>query len=215
MFYKNRTQIYYQTITLLMSLAENILNTILVWLIYKNIHNSLIMSLVTFTSYFPMFISVLFIYLADKINPIKQAYINNIISYLICLLLCVTLLFNFKITTYVTILLIIQFIFSYIKTINKIIYNKIIKILFKLQEREKVIQFGWSVNQISQIISNLISNFLIIYNLDKISFILVGIIYFVNLICSIFLFQKNKNLKENTLLTTTPNKVKDKNFFFG
>lgn len=208
MNYKYKKQTYYQLTVILTSISENIQNTILLWFIYKNIHNPLFVSLVSFVSYFPMFVSVLFISLADLIHPIKQTYINNILSLILCLLICFLFFLNFNIKTYILLLLLIQLIFSSIRTSNKIIYNKSIKYLFNSKEREKTIQLSYSTTQIVQTISNFINNFIIVYNLNKLSFIFISFNYLLNLIFSFLLF------RDSTKEVSQEKKINN-NFFFG
>ncbi len=191
--YKNR--INYQTIITLLSVAENIQNVILTWLLYKYINNTIAISLLTFVNYFPTFLSIVtLILIADVINPIIQFYVGNII--LIISYLSIFFLFNIKLNIYYYIyfILFIQMIFSFIKASNKVFTNKFVKIFFKKKKREKIIQISFTVIQFFQSLGSLIGNIFIIFDYTLHSFIFISGIYLINLLYSIYLFKSNKHL---------------------
>ncbi len=192
MFWESK-QIKYQLTIILVSLAESIENTILIWLVYNTTKSSLAVSLITFANYFPMFISAItFIFIVDYINPIKQYYLNNIIFLIISL--GIFFVFFLKINIYLCLLFvfILQMIYSTTRTINKTNSNKIIKLLFKQNIGNKIIQISFSITQIFQTLGNFIGNLFILNNITLYGFIFISIFYLLSCILSLKLLQKNE-----------------------
>ncbi len=197
MFWKSK-QIQYQLTVILISLAESIENTILIWLIYNYTNSSLAVSLITFANYFPMFISAItLIFIVDSINPIRQYYLNNIIFLIISL--NIFLVFFLKISIYwcLSLIFILQMIYSTTRTINKTNSNKIIKLLFKQNIGNKIIQISFSITQIFQTLGNFLGNLFILNNITIYGFIIINIFYLINCILA---FKISKNSKKYLII---------------
>ncbi len=193
MFIKINKQVNYQINISLLSMSESIQNIFLTWLIYKYTNNSLAISLITFVNYFPMFIyAITYIFIADLINPIYQFNITNYCLLInSSLIILFSLLIKKNISIYIFILFILQITFSCTKILNKIILNKILKIIFQVYEIEKTIQISFSVIQIFQTIGNFIGNIFIINNYILLGFICIFVLYIINLLFS-YILLKNK-----------------------
>ncbi len=187
--------INYQIINILISLIECTQNTILVWLVYRYTYSSFAISLMNFSNYFPMVISIFtFIYIADNINPLYQNYINNLLSFLISFLIFLLFLFKPKINIFLLLIFILQISFSFIRTLNKTNFNKITKILFKKKERNKILKISLSIIQVSQTLGNLIGNLFILNNIPLFGFIFTCLIYIINSFISYILWKKYKKV---------------------
>ncbi len=192
MFWESK-QIKYQLTIILVSLAESIENTILVWLVYNYTNSSLAVSLITFANYFPMFISAMtFIFIVDTMNPIQQYYWNNIIFLIISLGIFFVFLLKFNINLCLFLVFILQMIYSTTRTINKTNSNKIIKLLFKQNIGNKILQISFSITQIFQTLGNFIGNLFILNNITLYGFIFISIFYLFSSILSLKLFQNSK-----------------------
>lgn len=211
MFWESK-QLKYQLTIILVSLAESVENTILVWLVYNYTNSSLAVSLITFANYFPMFISAMtFIFIVDSMNPIKQYYWNNVIFLIISLGIFFVFFLKFNINLCLFLVFILQMIYSTTRTINKTNSNKIIKLLFKQNVGNKIIQISFSITQIFQTLGNFIGNLFILNNITLYGFIFISIFYLLSCILSLKLFdnsekyflmkekKKNKNNKDTKL----------------
>ncbi len=216
MFLKNK-QLKYQITVILISFAESIENTVLVWLVYNHTHNSLAVSLITFANYFPMFISALtFIFIVDSINPIYQYYLNNIIFLIISLGIFIIFFLNININLCLFLVFILQMIYSTIRTINKTNSNKIIKLLFKKNIGNKIIQISFSITQIFQTLGNFIGNIFILNNITLHGFIFISIFYFISSLLSFQIFQNSEKyllIKEKEKNTKKKNNNLNFNWF--
>ncbi len=192
MFWDNK-QIKYQLTIILVSLAESIENTILVWLVYNYTNSSLAVSLITFANYFPMFISAItFVFIVDSIDPIQQYYWNNIIFLIISLGIFFVFLLKLNINLCLFIVFILQMIYSTTRTINKTNSNKIIKLLFKQNIGNKILQISFSITQIFQTLGNFIGNLFILNNITLYGFIFISIFYLFSCFLSLKLSQNSK-----------------------
>ncbi len=192
MFWESK-QIKYQLTIILISLAESIENTILVWLVYNYTKSSLAVSLITFANYFPMFISAItFVFIVDSINPIKQYYLNSIIFLIISLGIFFVFFLKININLCLLLVFILQMIYSTTRTINKTNSNKIIKLLFKQDIGNKIIQISFSITQIFQTLGNFVGNLFILNNITLYGFIFISIFYFLSCILCFKLLQNNE-----------------------
>ncbi len=198
----------YQLITMLISLVESMQNTILMWLIYQYTKSPLAVSLITFSMYFPMVISsVTFISIIDKINPLYQNYIGNLISCVISFLIYIIFIIKPNINLFIFLIFWLQIIFSFIKVFNKTNFNKINKILFKKKKRNKMLKISLSIIQLFQTAGNIIGNLFVANNIPLIGFLLSSIIYAINFILSYILFKKYKNILIFKKLKNNNNKL--------
>ncbi len=195
---KNKNINYYFT-NIIISITECIQNTILVWMIYNYTNNLYSLSLISFSNYFPMVISITLISIADNINPLYQYYINNILSLIISFLIFLLFLIKPNINIFLIILFILQISFSFIRTLNKINFNKITKILFKKKYRYKTLKMLLSLIQISQTIGNIIGSLFIAQNIPLWGFIFTCFMYFITLFFSYYLWKKYQNVFLNKI----------------
>ncbi len=198
-FLKNN-QINFQCTVIFTALAESLSNIILVWLIYNYTHDPFAISLITFTNYLPMILSVItFIFIADLINPLYQYYINNLLFLFISLGIFLSFYFKTNILICTIMVCILQIIYSVVRTTNKTNSNKIIKLLFDQETGNKVIQASFSIVQICQTLGNLIANLFIINNSGLYGFLLIIIFYFICYFLSYNLYINNNKyfIKKN------------------
>ncbi len=189
----NIKQIQYQITIILISFSESIENTILVWLVYNYTKSSIAVSLITFANYFPMFISIItLIFIIDSINPIYQYYLNNILFLIISLGIFLIFSLNININLCLFLVFILQMIYSTIRTINKTNSNKIIKLLFKKNIGNKVIQISFSITQIFQTLGNFIANIFILKNITLYGFTFINIFYLISSLLSFNIYKNNK-----------------------
>ncbi len=206
------TRIKYQFMVILLSFAESIQNVIVTWLVYKYTRNSLAITLITFVNYFPIFLTAFtFIFIADSLHPLYQFLINNIVLFISSSIIFIISLLKLKTTKYFLLIFILQTVFSCVKSLNRIISNKIIKMLFHKNEREKTIQLSFSATQIFQSIGNFIGNLFILREIGSYGFLFISLVYLFNLILTKILLKKENKIyeepnnpkidnKENTLV---------------
>lgn len=191
---KNKNINYYLT-NIIVSSIECVQNTILVWLVFNYTNNSYSISLINFSNYFPMVISIFtFISIADNINPLYQYYINNLLSLIISFLIFLLFLIKPKINIFLILIFILQISFSFIRTLNKINFNKITKILFKKNSTDKIFKMLLSLIQISQTVGNIIGSLFIIQNIPLFGFIFTFFMYGISSFLSYFLWKEYKNI---------------------
>ncbi len=197
----NNNEINYQITVLLTSLSESIFNIVLTWLMYNYTHDPIAISMIAVNNYLPMILSIIiFIFIADLINPLYQYCINNILFFIITL--SIFLIFKLKLSgiKFVIINSILQIIYSIIRTTNKINSNKILELIFENKSSKKTLQTSFFINQLFQTTGTVIANLFIISNLAIYSFSLIIISYLICFFISYILMINNNekyNLKKN------------------
>ncbi len=158
-----------------------------------------------------MFIyAITYIFIADLINPIYQFNITNLFLLINSFLMVFfSILIKKNINIYIFILFILQITYSCTKTLNKIILNKILKIVFPFYKIEKTIQISFSLIQIFQTIGNLIGNIFIIKNNIILGFICIFILYIINLLLSYKLLKNRYSYHKKHSKKTKINIKKD------
>ncbi len=185
-------KINFQYTVMFTALAESLSNIILVWLIYNYTHDPLFISLITFTNYFPMILSVItFIFIVDLINPLYQYYINNLLFLLVSLGLFLSFYFKINILLCTIIVCFLQMIYSVVRITNKTNSNKIIKLLFDQETGNKIVQASFSIIQICQTLGNLIANFFIVNNIGLYGYLLIISLYLICYFLSYILYLNN------------------------
>lgn len=88
-------------------------------------------------------------------------------------------------------------IYSATRTINKTNSNKIIKLLFKKNIGNKIIQISFSITQIFQTLGNFLGNLFILNNITIYGFVLINIFYLINCILA---FKISKNSQKYLII---------------
>lgn len=168
---------------------------------YNYTHDPIAISMIAVNNYLPMILSIIiFIFIADLINPLYQYCINNILFFIITL--SIFLIFKLKLSgiKFVIINSILQIIYSIIRTTNKINSNKILELIFENKSSKKTLQTSFFINQLFQTTGTVIANLFIISNLAIYSFSLIIISYLICFFISYILMINNNekyNLKKN------------------